>query len=74
MLTAPFCSRGFGVGEMGTLNTEPHRVFGARGVGYFLGHRNHTENSENPAVLWGFLLGICWILNLPMGQNKHISY
>ena len=28
MLTAPFCSRGFGVGF---LNTEPNRLFGALG-------------------------------------------
>ena len=31
MLTAPFCSRGFGVGFSGYLNTEPNRVFGALG-------------------------------------------
>ena len=31
MLTAPFCSRGFGVG-FGCINTEPHRVFGALGI------------------------------------------
>ena len=69
MRTAPFCSRGFGVG-FGCINTEPHRVFGALGI------ENHPREGSyllirNPINIINLIINLYIICTHLQGVSKN---